>query len=262
MRNLHRRFLTAALTFGLGIHSARGIEPPTAPRPGDGELTRRVQSALASDPNLKHRSLVVSVVDGVAVVGGPVASSEESTRVDRLVRAIPDLTDVKLSTWVPTIEDPIKKRITEQLRGDSVRPPVGESRPIARVTVQRYEPPIPTIAFLGDPLPTLLTQAEPKRSDAAYSPLPAPLPAPPVGPPQYPTIPPPAVPIAPAQDLDAALAALRKEDARFAGLTVQHRAGTVTVAGSTDPDITWEFISRVRKVPGVDKVLLGRMNAP
>jgi hypothetical protein len=262
MRTLHRRLLTAALAFGLVAPLAFSIEPPpAAARPGDAELTRRVQQALAADPTLKQRSLVVSVVDGVAVVGGPVASAEESTRVDRLVRAVPDLADAKLSTWVPTIEDPVKKRIAEQLRGDAVRPPAGESRPVARVTVQRYEPPVPRVPLLADPLPAA-AKVEPNRSDAAYSPLPAPLPAAPDGPPQYPTIPSPAVPVAPAQDVDAALAALRKEDARFADLTIQHRAGTVTVGGSADPDAAWDFIARVRKIPGVDKVLLGRMDAP
>ncbi len=233
------------------------------PRPADAELTRRVQTVLAADSVLKDRALVVSVVDGVAVVGGPVASQEESARVERLLRVVPDLADVKVSAWVPTIEDPLKKRIADRLNGAAVpnRLVSTDPKPAARVTVRAYEPPAPAVALLADPLPK--TSAEPKRSDAAYSPLPAPVPAAPEGPPQYQTIPPPAVPVAPGQDVEAALDAVRRGEGRVARRTTGVKAGVVTVGGAAgDAADAWDFVAQVRKVPGVDRVVLARIDLP
>jgi BON domain len=262
MRTIHR-LQWAVVALGLFAPLATAIEPPPAVRVADAELTRRIQTVLAADSVLQGRSLVVSVVDGVAVVGGPVASNEESARIAQLLRVVPDLTDVKVSAWVPTIEDPLKKQLADRLREAS--PPnrlvSHESRPAARVTVQRFEPPAPAVALLADPLTKSST--EPKRTDAAYSPLPAPVPAAPDGPPQYPTIPPPAVPVAPGQDVETALDAVRKGEARFARLTAEVKAGVVTVGGSAgDAADAWDFVAKVRKVPGVDRVVLARIDLP
>lgn len=266
---LPRPLAKTLLALGLLAPLATAIEPPSTGRVTDAELTRRIQTVLSADSVLRGRSLVVSVVDGVAVVGGPVASNEESARIGQLLKVVPDLSDVKISAWVPAIEDPLKKQIANRLKEREApasqpnnRLVSNEPRPVARVVVQRYEPPVPALSLLNDPLPKTLS-AVPARNDAAYSPLPAPAPAAPDGPPQYPTIPPPAVPVAPGQDVDSAIDAVRKGEPRFANLTVQIRSGTVTVAGSAaGAEDAWDFIAKVRKVPGVDRVVLGRMDAP
>lgn len=259
------RLSLSALALGLLVSAARSIEPPTT-RVSDLELTRRVQTVLTTDSVLKSRSLIVSVVDGVAVVGGPVASDDESARIVQVLKVVPDLVDVKVSAWVPAIDDPLKRKIADRLNGIESPPPTRrltsiEPRPAARVTVQRHEPPLPGVAFLGDPFPK--ATAPRTKLDAAYSPLPAPVPAAPDGPPQYPTIPPPAVPVKPSQDVASAIEAVRTSEARYAGLTVDVTAGAVTVAGAvTHADIAWEFVAAVRKVPGVDRVVMGRLNLP
>lgn len=260
---LRIRLARSALALAWLAPAAAAIEPPTPTRTSDAELTRRIQTVLGADATLKSRSLVVSVVDGVAVVGGPVASNEESARVEKLLRVVPDLTDVKLSVWVPAIEDPLKKRINDRLGGTPApnRLVSIEPRPAARVTVQPYEPPAPSVALLTDPLPKSATGL--KSTDSAYSPLPAPVPAAPAGPPQYPTIPPPAVPVAPGQDVEAALDAVRNSEVRFARLTAEVKAGVVTVSGAAaDAADAWEFVAKVRKVPGVDRVVLARIDLP
>lgn len=264
-----RQAYSATLAFILWAAVAMplwAIEPPAKGRASDAELTRSVQAVLAADSKLSARSLIVSVVDGVAVIGGPVASADESTRIGQLLRVVPGLTDVKISVWVPAIEDPLKKQVVDRLRGVSGvseastpnRLVSKEPRPAARITVQRYEPPPPEFALLNDPLPK--SPVELKRSDAAYSPLPAPVPAAPPGPPQYPTIPPPAVPIQPAQDVASAIEELRRADPRYAGLSVQMQAGFVTIRGQVvNAEDSWDFIASVRKVPGVERVLIGRI---
>lgn len=264
--NRPQPFAKTLLAFGLLAPLATAIEPPTFGRVSDAELSRRVQTVLSSDSVLKGRSLVVSVVDGVAVVGGPVATTDESVRIGQLLKVVPDLTDVKVSAWVPAIEDTLKKKIADRLREPESKTPnrlvSNDPRPPVRVTVQRYEPPVPALSLLNDPLPKV-PPPNPARSDAAYSPLPAPAPAAPDGPPQYPTIPPPAVPVAPSQDVESAIDTVRKGESRFANLTVQLKAGTVTVGGSAAAtDDAWEFIAKVRKVPGVDRVVMGRIDAP
>ena len=247
---LPKPFAKTILVLGMFVPVTNAIEPPPAGRVTDAELTRRVQTVLSADSILKGRSLVVSVVDGVAVVGGPVATADESARIGQLLRVVPDLTDVKVSAWVPAIEDTLKKKIADRLREPESKQPnrlvSNDPRPSARVTVQRYEPPAPALSLLNDPLPKVPPTGAP-RTDAAYSPLPAPAPAAPDGPPQYPTIPPPSVPVAPAQDVETAIDTVRNGEARFASLTVQLRAGTVTVGGSAGAsEDAWEFVARVR----------------
>lgn len=241
---------------------ARGIDPPKPAT--DAELTQRVQTVLAADSVLKARSLIVSVVDGVAVVGGPVASADESARISQMLRVVPGLSDVKVSTWVPAIEDPLKKKIADRLKGREEptnvnRAVAADPRPNGKVVVQRFAPTLPTVPFLLDPIPQAAKPLAP-RTDSAYSPIPAPPPPAPDGPPQYPTIPSPAVPVTPKQDVASAIEEVRKDQAKFSGLTVKVQAGTVTIDGRvTDPEDAWELAALVRKVPGVDRVVLGQI---
>ena len=95
--------------------------------------------------------------------------------------------------------------------------------------------------------------------NAAYSPVPPPAPPAPKGPPEFPTIPSPRVPMTPSQDVAAAVDAVRKSDDRFTGLVLSVNAGTVLISGSIhDGTEAWDLAAAVRKVPGVDKVIVGR----
>jgi hypothetical protein len=78
----------------------------------------------------------------------------------------------------------------------------------------------------------------------------------------YPTIPAPAVPTRPADSVEAAVAELRRNP-RFAGLTVAVTEGTATIAGvAARDDDPWALAAAVRKLPGVDRVVVGAVKAP
>ncbi|QEL17210.1 BON domain-containing protein [Limnoglobus roseus] len=251
--------------------SARGFEPPTRVTT-DADLTQRVQTVLNADAVLKSRSLIVSVVDGVAVVGGPVASQDEAARIRQLLRVVPGLSDAKVSAWVPAVEDPLKQKIAERLKAREMpvasvapvnRVAQNDPRPNGRVVVQRYTPvapELPPIPLLLQPTTTALALL-PARTDSAYSPIPAPPPPAPEGPPQYPTIPSPAVPVTPKQDVATAVEVVRSGQTRFGDLTARVQYGIVTIDGAVaEAEDAWEFATQVRKVPGVDRVVLGQIS--
>ena len=267
--DLTRLRVKTLCTLFLLAPAVRGFDPPQVSGvTTDAELTQRVQTVLNADAVLKSRSLIVSVVDGVAVVGGPVASADESARIRQLLQVVPGLSDAKVSAWVPAVEDPLKQKIAERLKNRDVpaaasnRVAHADPRPNGRVVVQRYTPPAadrPSIPLLLEPISQGRTTL-PRRTDSAYSPAPAPAPPAPDGLPQYPTIPPPAVPVTPKEDVATAVEVVRASQTRFEGLTARAQSGVVTIDGTaTEPDDAWEFAALVRKVPGVDRVVLGRI---
>lgn len=256
--DLSRFRVKTLCTLVLLAPAANGGDPPT-----DAELAQRVQTVLTADRVLKSRSLVVSVVDGVAVVGGPVASADEAARVRQLLRVVPGLTDAKVSAWVPAVEDPLKQKVAERLKARDVPTVVASAdpRPSGRVVVQRYAPPAAATPLLLEQPAAQGQKPLPSRTDAAYSPVPGPPPAAPDGPPQYPTIPSPAVPTTPMDDVESAVEVVKAGDPRFAGLSARVSAGVVTIDGAvTEAEDAWAFAAGVRKVPGVDRVLLGRIS--
>jgi hypothetical protein len=67
------------------------------------------------------------------------------------------------------------------------------------------------------------------------------------------------VPVTPSQDVAAAVEAVRKSETRFDGLTISVKAGTVLIAGRVrDGSEAWDLAAAIRRVPGVDKVVVGR----
>jgi hypothetical protein len=61
---------------------------------GDVALARSALAVVDSDPQLRDVNLVVSVVDRVAVIGGPVPSEEAGRRAEVLVRGVPGIAAV------------------------------------------------------------------------------------------------------------------------------------------------------------------------
>jgi hypothetical protein len=82
------------------------------------------------------------------------------------------------------------------------------------------------------------------------------VPPPPSGPAQYPTIPPPQVPVAAADDLATAVETVRTADNRFAKMKATVVGDVVTIGGTATDGAAWDFIARVRKVPGVARIRL------
>jgi len=198
----------------------------------DHDLTARVKTALAADSALKSLSLMVSVQDGVAVVGGPVPSSAVNDRLTSTVKAIPGVTEARVNCWVPAGENPLPLAVKAKLA-----PPEVKGRTVA--------------------LPLALPAGIEER--AAYSPVPPPAPSAPRGPSEHPTIPSPRLPMTPSQDVAAAAEAVRSSDARFDGLVLSVSTGTVVIAGTVREGAeAWDLAAAVRRVPGVDRVVVAR----
>jgi hypothetical protein len=261
----------AAVALLLGVAALSVAAGPSA-TDADAHLAVRAKSALAADPQLAGLTLLVSVVDRIAVVGGPVPDARYPARIEAVLRKLPGLADVKVSCWVQSEAgaDPLTKMVGDRLKSESPLPSV--------VVAPRAEPPpaasVPPLTVAARPTNRAVTvQRMAARTGflldpvadggRPITPLPMPAPAGAVAAPGYPTIPPPAVPTGPtdAAALAAQVSALKARDRRFAGLTVALNAGSATVAGRAAHSAdAWDFADSVRKLPGVERVILGAVN--
>jgi hypothetical protein len=245
---------------------------PPAAADRDPALEVRARAALAADPELAGLPLMVSVVDRIAVVGGPVPGADLIDRIEAAVRRATGLSDVRVTCWVPATDDPLRRMVGDRLKGAGSLPvpplalaprpdptpspapllalaprPAEERTAADTVTVQRITAPPALAGVLLDPV-----------APGGVLPMPSPAGS-------YPTIPSPAVPAAPVSGpgaVPAVLAAL-KQDPRFAGLTVELRSGAAVIGGRAGRHAdAWEFASAVRKLPGVERVIVGDVDVP
>lgn len=230
-------------------------------------LAARVKSALASDSELQGLNLFISVVDRVALVGGPVPDAAISERIGVVLRKLPGLVEVKVSCWVSAEDNPLAHRVADRLKPEPAAPlPLPASAPssatpvttlpmppsaspepvhtVGTVTVKRVSAPTPAGGYLLEPV------APGGRSVPTLA-------APPVG---YPTIPSPAVPTMPVS-AEPPVVRLTAREARFAGLNVQTTNGIAVISGTVARDAdAWDFADLVRTAPGVTRVVLGRIS--
>ena len=270
--------LTAlAGTFAFSVAPAADPAALRSPAISDVVLARSALASLDADPVLRDVNLLVSVVDRVAVVGGPVAAADHGKRAESIVRRVPGIVDVKNRCFVQESTDPL-------LRAMSVRDP-------ATSRVQAADLPgvvaSPKTGVVEEFTPTLgennLAVVEPaEKSVVARRPMnpgdsvllpPVGLRPPPAGSTVLPTpagstVPPtPAgstVPLTPAVLTGASSNALaaaevaRKADRRFAGLTLSFANGTLVIAGSAARVAdAWDLAQELRRLPGVPRVALG-----
>jgi hypothetical protein len=247
-----------SVLLGLLVTPALAAAPPASAT--DSALELRARSALAADPQLTGLALIVSVVDRIAVVGGPVPDAAAAARVEAAVRAVPGLAEVRVECWAPTAgEDPLRRLVADRLRGDE-RPPLA-------LPPRPAPDPSPPLLALAPPRPpeeprptgTVTVQrivAPPALADLLMAPVAGgvlPMPAVTTPPPAVPTSAPGSVPTVPA---------LRR-DPRFAGLTVGWRSDTAVIAGraARHADV-WAFADAVRRLPGVGRVVVGDVDVP
>lgn len=271
--NLPTRFgINTRRLLALGVLIILGLGPIVAAPPWAGqspasaqtdiELALKIRSALARDPMLKHATPVVSVVDRIAVVGGPVPSEEAGRRLKELVQETTGLAGSRISVWAEPTDDPLKTLVSERIKAgvqpvaqaqpSDLRPELGplpyvtlDPRVSGRIVAQRAEP---TAGML------LLDPVSPRASANPRQPLPAS----PTGKAQYPTIPAPSVPVNPEQnDLELAVEAARSKDPRFSRLKVAVQNDQLTISGQAQDGVAWDLVAELRKVPGVRRVNLG-----
>jgi len=247
--------------------------PPAAPQPAvpaDVLLARSVLSAIDDDPLLKNVSIIVSVVDRSAVIGGPVPSEEVKKRAEVVVRSVRGIESVKNTCFVQADSDAILHALAERLKLDAK---VADSTALPGVALAPTAPDgfLPPLAAL--PPSDLLTAAKPTNTVVAQKPalpvgpavaiLGAPVAPAHTGAANAPTVP--AVApgsltgsVAPAKPVDmrAAVAAIRQTDTRFARLLVEQKpdGGLFVTGWSAKTTDAWDFATELRKLPGVTRV--------
>ena len=220
--------------------------PVLAQPPADVALEQRLAAALAADPRLS--ALTVSVVDRVAVVGGPVADPAARRSAEAAVRGVDGLSAVRLNVWVPLGVDPYAERVRQQIHPPRPRPvlpkpePAGDLPPLALPLLRADPPPPPPALPMPEPV-TAERQSAERRGWLA---------PPVVG--GGDTIPPAGVPAVP----PARFARLTAADPRFRRLTVEvSAAGVAVITGTGDPAAGWELASVLRHQPGITRVVVG-----
>lgn len=276
-------FVTVA---GMGVSSVVAQTAAKA-KPADDSLALQVRQTLADHPTLKpHKlNLLVNVIDGVAVIGGPVPDDKLGAVIESVVSQIDGVARVKVSVWVMSLgqTDPLAARLEEKLNPRPTPPPA----PAVTLSMPGDSPSRPEPR--SDPRPTgsVTTRTQPAPSAAPPSILLPPVPSaertslaphtsrpPGAEPPEYTPIPATNLPTEPIPEPRAAsvrAAAPReverateseawKRDPRFARLTVDVRNGTATIGGrARSHTAAWELAEEVRNWPAVDRVVVGRV---
>lgn len=257
-----RSFALVVLFAGLAFSAAPAADPSQRPPTlSDLVLARSALAALDADPQLGNNHLLVSVVDRIAVVGGPVASNEQVRRVESIVKGVPGIIEVRNRCFVQDGSEPLlqsmaahlppRRFLASELPGmvaspktglvDEYRPVLsdrrmaGETRPKSVVALR---PMNPADSILMPPE----SLANPPRRIASLMPAPAVLTSRPA-------------------DVLAACEAIRRADPRFAGLTITLTGNAVVIAGTAVRAAdAWDLAQKVRVAPGVPRVVLGTID--
>ncbi|HSQ57380.1 MAG TPA: BON domain-containing protein, partial [Gemmata sp.] len=116
---------------------------PTTPSAAvkDVALARSALAAIDAATDLKGVNLVVSVVDGIAVIGGPVASEKQSRRAEEVVRGVTGIVDVRNSCFVAAGPDPLLRSVAQRM--GSTLPPRPTLYQVPGVLTNHLTPPAP-----------------------------------------------------------------------------------------------------------------------
>jgi hypothetical protein len=253
------RSLAITALAGLAAFSAAPAADPvrSAPSVSDVVLARSALTAIDADPVLREANLLVSIVDRVAVVGGPVRSVEHGKRAEAIVRRVPGVVDVKNRCFVQDVPDALLQAISAKpatkpanLPGVVASPRTGQveefAPPLAEPAVAKVEPagkPVVALRPMNPGDGVLLPPVE------ATSPKPTAAPAPAV--------------LTSGRTAEALTAAevLRKADARYAGLSVAFANGTFVISGKAARAAdAWDLAQEVRRIPGVPRVAVGSVD--
>lgn len=265
--SLRKLALMGGMAGYLGMAPAAEPTPPASAAPSlpDVVLARSALTALDAEAELKGVNLVVSVVNGVAVIGGPVPSAAIAKRAEQIVRKVEGMKEVRNTCFVSSGPDPLLKAIAEKTGSLPPRPIMGE---LPAILGNPSTPPMSPFpqggkVVIGNADSTVVARKPALSSSGAAGLLGAP-----VGPAEPNTsspVIPPASAAAPGQltgstagGVLAAANEMKRTEARFANLTIELRDGTLVVGGSAPlASDGWDFAKKIQHVPGVSRVVVG-----
>lgn len=268
--------VAAGLTGTAGATLAEPPAPTPASRPAgtsNSIVASSVLAAIDADPELRGVHLFVSVVDGVAVIGGPVTSAAISKRAELVVSRVPDIREVRNGCFVFTGsgQDPLTRAVAERMKegANPSRPALAElpsmlaspqspawnapgsggvqnSNQIAlnrtgnEVVVRKPDQPIggglgaPVAPGAGS-LPVSDSGREGYTVAGRLTGLPA------AGP----------------SDILTSAGNVKKIETRFANLTLELRDGVLVIGGSSPRGTdAWDLAEKLRQIPGVSRVVI------
>jgi len=167
----------------LALGASVGVGQSPAPRPSDDVLQLRVQSALDNDAELKpyRLTLLVNVVDRLAVIGGPVPNASLAPRLEQVAKGVPGITGVRVKVWVPASlvpDDPLSRKVAELMKPPPPAPIVPTPAPPPPTPVPaapfRTPAPVPVLVLppavvRPEPVPKVVTAPDPHPVGSAVS---------------------------------------------------------------------------------------------
>lgn len=256
LRSLAFTALAGLIAFS-AAPAAENSARATAPAVSDVVLARSALNAIDADPVLRDANLLVSVVDRVAVVGGPVPTVDHGKRAEAIVRRVAGIVEVRNRCFVQDVPDPL-------LRAMSSRPPASVKLtdlpgvvPSPKTgQVEEYSPALGanSLAAVGPTEKSVVARRPANPGDSVL--------LPPVG--ATSPVPPKAAPAASGvlagrtADALSMAESIRKSDRRYEKLTVTSSNGILVVAGvASRVSDAWDLAQELRRIPGVPRIALG-----
>ncbi len=267
-----RSLALTALAGTFAFSAAPAADPATlrSPAISDVVLARSALAALDADPVLREVNLLVSVVDRVAVVGGPVASADRGKRAESIVRRVPGIVEVKNRCFVQDSPDPLLRAMSDRYPATARRVQTSDLPGVVASpktgVVDEFAPALGenNLAMVEPAEKSVVARRPMNPGDSVLLPpvgsqggTPAGSTVPPA-PAGSTVLPAPAVLTGASSNALAAAEATRKADRRFAGLTLSFANGTLVIAGSAARVAdAWDLAQELRRLPGVPRVALG-----
>ena len=247
----------------------------------DNLVALNVRKALETNPETAGLNFSISVTAGrETIIGGPISDGDLLPKIEAIVKKVRGVGEVKVECWVPTTEDPLRRLVGERMsKPESSQPALPLPAPLNAAPPTVFAPPVtqqPTPVDVGGPGTVTVQRASSMNGPFLLDP---------VGPGGtrvgtqqstpgdqgnrvihgYPTIPPVSVPMSPSGRLtgqgSSGIAALRDSDARFIGITVEMKGGTAIIGGKVVKySDVWDFSEGLRKLPGIDRVVIGSVD--
>ncbi|MBA4190872.1 MAG: hypothetical protein C0467_23030 [Planctomycetaceae bacterium] len=240
--------------------TATQVAADVSPRLSDVVLARTALTAIDADPELRGVNVVVSIVDRVAVIGGPVSGARQSKKLEDLLRSIAGIADVRNNCFVSAGVDPLQGPLADKIASSLPQRPT------------LYDLPGPLTGTVGPSTPnwgaggsnTMVAAANPTNTVVVRKPTAESGvlggPVSPAGPTAVSvgSSPVPGTLTANRGDVMAMAATVRKTDSRFAQLVVEMRDGTLVISGAAPHAAdAWDFAEKLRGAPGVTRVVVG-----